>query len=112
MFQSFNLLAGASAQRNVEMPLIYGATDRSSRRTLASEALDAVGLSDLAHHLPAQFTGGQMQRVAIARAIVNDPALLFADEPTGALDTATGQEIMTLFQKLNERGITVILVTH
>jgi len=112
VFQSFNLLSGTSAQRNVEMPLLYGDADRSSRRALAEEALDAVGLSDRAHHLPAQLSGGQMQRVAIARAIVNRPALLFADESTGALDTATGRKIMHLFQQLNERGITVILVTH
>ena len=112
VFQSLNLLSGASAQRNVEMPLLYGAIDRASRKERAAEALDDVGLSDRAHHLPTQLSGGQMQRVAIARAIVNRPALLFADEPTGALDTATGLEIMHLFQGLNERGITVIVVTH
>jgi putative ABC transport system ATP-binding protein len=94
------------------MPLLYGATDRGSRKERAAEALEAVGLADRTHHLSAQLSGGQMQRVAIARAIVNRPALLLADEPTGALDTATGQEIMNLFQGLNDRGITVIVVTH
>lgn len=112
VFQAFNLLPSMSAQRNVEMPLMYGAIERERRRTRASEALDAVGLSDRAHHLPTQLSGGQMQRVAIARAIVNRPSLLLADEPTGALDTTTGQEIMNLFRDLNNQGITIILVTH
>ena len=112
VFQAFNLLPGMNAQRNVEMPLMYGAIERESRRQRASEALNAVGLSDRAHHLPTQLSGGQMQRVAIARAIVNRPSLLLADEPTGALDTTTGQEIMNLFRDLNDQGITVILVTH
>ncbi len=112
VFQAFNLLPDMNAQRNVEMPLMYGAIERESRRQRASEALDAVGLSDRAHHLPTQLSGGQMQRVAIARAIVNRPSLLLADEPTGALDTTTGQEIMNLFRDLNDQGITVILVTH
>ncbi len=112
VFQAFNLLSGVNAQRNVEMPLLYGAVQRGNRRQRAREALDAVGLSDRAHHLPAQLSGGQMQRVAIARAIVNRPSLLLADEPTGALDTTTGQEIMNLFHGLNDQGITVILVTH
>jgi putative ABC transport system ATP-binding protein len=112
VFQSFNLLPRATAQANVELPLIYGATPRRQRREQAAAALEAVGLADRAHHLPTQLSGGQMQRVAIARAIVNRPLLLLADEPTGALDSRTGVEILRLFQRLNTDGISVIVVTH
>jgi putative ABC transport system ATP-binding protein len=112
VFQSFNLLPRATALQNVELPLLYGATPRQQRRTRAAEALEAVGLADRAEHLPSQLSGGQMQRVAIARAIVNRPLLLLADEPTGALDSRTGIEILTLFQRLNGDGINVIVVTH
>jgi len=112
VFQSFNLLPRATALENVELPLNYARCERAQWRKRAAEALDAVGLSHRLSHLPTQLSGGEMQRVAIARALVNKPSLLLADEPTGALDSQTGIEILTLFQSLNEQGITVALVTH
>jgi putative ABC transport system ATP-binding protein len=115
VFQGFNLLARTSALENVELPLLYG-PDKvavSERRRRARAALDAVGLADRAEHHPNQLSGGQQQRVAIARALLNNPSILFADEPTGNLDSRTSVEVMDIFQRLkDERGITIVLITH
>lgn len=117
VFQSFNLLPKSSALKNVEMPMQYASaynkdlTD-SMIRKMALETLDKVGLSARVHHLPNELSGGQRQRVAIARALVNNPKILLADEPTGALDSKTSEEILNLFQALNAQGVTVIIVTH
>jgi putative ABC transport system ATP-binding protein len=112
VFQSFHLLPRLSALANVELPMVYAGIGRRERRERARAALARVGLSDREDHLPNQLSGGQQQRVAIARAIVNDPLLLLADEPTGALDSTTTRQVMELFTGLHEQGITVILVTH
>ncbi len=112
VFQSFNLLPRASVLRNVELPMTYAGMSRAERRVRAEEALERVSLSDRAKHLPSQLSGGQRQRVAIARALVNKPTILLADEPTGNLDTKTGQEILEVFDQLNAQGHIVGLVTH
>ncbi len=113
VFQQFNLLARTSAVENVELPLLYSDVPTSEHRPRAMQALAAVGLTAWADHQPTQLSGGQQQRVAIARALINEPQLILADEPTGALDSRTGVEILSIFQKLNrEKGITVVLVTH
>jgi putative ABC transport system ATP-binding protein len=114
VFQGFNLLARTTALENAELPMLYGLHRRSSRemRERALRSLEIVGLSDRADHFPNQLSGGQQQRVAIARALVNDPEILLADEPTGNLDSKTSVEVMGVFQKLNEQGITIVMVTH
>jgi putative ABC transport system ATP-binding protein len=114
VFQGFNLLARTTARENVELPLFYARTHFSSReqRRCVDQALDLVGLRDRANHLPSQLSGGQQQRVAIARALVMQPALVLADEPTGNLDTHTSIEVMDTFRRLNDAGITVVMVTH
>jgi putative ABC transport system ATP-binding protein len=112
VFQSFHLLPRADAMSNVELPMIYGGVPRSERHRRAMRSLERVGLGDRHHHRPNQLSGGQQQRVAIARALVNDPSLILADEPTGALDSRTSLDIMALFQALNAAGMTVVMVTH
>jgi putative ABC transport system ATP-binding protein len=112
VFQGFNLLSRTSALENIELPTLYTPIDKTERSRRAHAALALVGLQERAHHYPSQLSGGQQQRVAIARALVNGPSILLADEPTGNLDSRTAVEIMVVLQSLNERGLTIVLVTH
>ncbi len=112
IFQSFQLLPRQDALENVELPLIYAGQNARARRERAQQMLERVGLKDKMHHYPNQLSGGQQQRVAIARAIANNPSILLADEPTGALDRATGRQVMSLFHDLNDEGRTIIMITH
>jgi putative ABC transport system ATP-binding protein len=112
VFQSFNLLAFKNAMENVALPLYYQKVSRKERNKLALEYLDKVGLKEWANHLPSEMSGGQKQRVAIARALIAQPKVIFADEPTGALDSKTSLEVMDIFKRVNEQGITIVIVTH
>ena len=112
VFQQFNLLPRMNALENVMLPLVYAGIKRAERKERAEKVLQLVGLADRMHHRPGQLSGGQQQRVSIARALVNSPSVLLADEPTGALDSQTSAEIMTLFNELHDQGRTVILITH
>ena len=112
VFQSFNLIPKLDAFKNVELPMIYAGVSQEERKKKSLEALEKVGLGHRIHHSPNELSGGQRQRVAIARALVNSPAILFADEPTGNLDSRSSQEIMGIFQDLNKEGVTIVMVTH
>lgn len=112
VFQNFNLLSSETAQENVALPLIYAGIDKEKRNQRAVDVLNKVGLQDRISFKPSQLSGGQKQRVAIARAIINNPKILLADEPTGALDQASGKQVMELFKSLNDEGVTIIMITH